>query len=100
MFASGQIPLVPRADGHLQASLPEMHVWLACPESGEVIDFTTGTLPQACLSTIGEPWLAPTPPEYLWTFGTRLPAGVRYVPDRDAIDLAIAVLRLQNREYP
>jgi hypothetical protein len=39
MFRSGLIPLVPRADGHLSASLPEMHVWLACPESEEIIDY-------------------------------------------------------------
>src|SRR6266545_1107093 len=39
LFLSGAIPLVRRTDGHLQASLPEMHVLLACPESTEVIDF-------------------------------------------------------------
>lgn len=100
LFAAGLIPVVPRADGHLQASLPEMHVWLASPESGEIIDFTTGLWPQACLDTIGEPWLAPPPPEYLWTFGSRLAAGVRYVPDRSAIDLLIAILRVQGRDYP
>jgi hypothetical protein len=77
-----------------------MHVWLASPDSGEVIDFTTGLWPEACRETIGEQWLAERPPEYLWTFGSRLPAGVRYMPDRDAIDLVIAVLRLQDREYP
>lgn len=100
MFLSGLIPLVPRNDGHMSASLPEMHVWLAVPESEEIIDFTTGLWPAACLSTIGHEWLAPRPPEYLWTFGSRLPAGVRYVPDHDAIDLVIAVLRLQDRDYP
>ena len=44
--------------------------------------------------------LAATPPKYVWTFGSRLPAGIRYVADRDAIDTAITVLRLQGREYP
>lgn len=100
LFASGLIPVVPRADGHVQASLPEMHVWLACPESGEVIDFTTGLWPLACREMIGMEWLAPLPPDYLWTFGSRLPTGVRYIPDRAAIDLVIAVLHLQDREYP
>jgi hypothetical protein len=100
LFLSGTIPLVERADGHLQASLPEMHVWLACPESTEVIDFTTGLWPDACRETIGEEWLAGRPPDYLWTFGSRLPAGVRYIPDRAAIDLVLAVLHLQDREYP
>ena len=41
---------------------PEMHVWLGCPGSGEFIDFTTSLWPAACLSTIGEEWLAPPPP--------------------------------------
>lgn len=100
LFTAGLTPLVRRTDGHMQASLPEMHVWLACPESTELIDFTTGLWPEACRETIGEQWLAPLPPEYLWTFGSRLPAGVRYIPDRDAIDLVIALLRLQDREYP
>lgn len=49
---------------------------------------------------IGEEWLAERPPEYLWTFGSRLTQSVRYTPDRDALDLVIAVLRLQDREYP
>ncbi|WP_171470578.1 hypothetical protein [Frigoriglobus tundricola] len=84
----------------MQASLPEMHVWLACPESTEVIDFTTGLWPEACREATGEEWLAPHPPDYLWTFGSRLPQSVRYVPDRTAIDLVIAVLHLQGREYP
>ncbi|MFO0824963.1 MAG: hypothetical protein U0792_17890 [Gemmataceae bacterium] len=100
LFASGHIPVVSRTDGHLQASLPEMHVWLACPDSGEIIDFTTGLWPQACRETLGEAWNALLPPDYLWTFVSRLPDGVRYIPDRDAIDLAIAILRLQDREYP
>lgn len=100
LFRTGVIPLVPRSDGHLQASLPEMHVWLACPESEELIDFTTGLWPDACRQTIGEEWLAAHPPAYVWTFGSRLPAGVRYAPAVDAIDLVCAVLRLQGREYP
>jgi hypothetical protein len=100
LFASGLIQVVPRSDGHFQAALPEMHVWLAIPDSEEIIDFTTGLWPTACREMIGHEWLAPLPPEYLWTFGSRLPDGVRYVPDRAAIDLVIAVLHLQDREYP
>jgi hypothetical protein len=60
---------------------------------------TTGLWPQACREMIGMEWLAPLPPEYLWTFGSKLPAGVRYMPDRNAIGLVIAVLRLQGRDY-
>jgi hypothetical protein len=81
-------------------SLPEVHIWLACPDTQELIDFTTGTWPEACRKVIGEERLAEQPPEYLWTFGSRLPDGVRYIPDRSAIDLVIQILTLQGREYP
>ena len=49
---------------------------------------------------IGEEWLAPPPPDYLWTFGARLPAGVRYVAAPDAIETVMQILRAQGREYP
>jgi hypothetical protein len=96
----GMSPVIRRGDGWVAASLPEMHVWLGCPRSGEVIDFTVGLWPAACLATIGAQWLAPPPPEYLWTFGAKLPAGVHYVRCRDAIDCVVAVLRAQGRQYP
>jgi hypothetical protein len=97
---AGISPVIRRGDRWIAASLPEMHIWLGCPGSGEILDFTTGLWPAACLATIGEEWLAPPPPDYLWTFGTRLPPGVNYLADRDAIDTVIAVLRQQDRQYP
>ncbi|MCI0457784.1 MAG: hypothetical protein L0Z62_12520 [Gemmataceae bacterium] len=100
LLRSGIVPVVRRADNLVAASLPEMHVWLACPDSGELVDFTTGHWPAACLATLGEDWPGPRPPEYLWTFGNRLPAGVNYLPDREAIDVAILILRQQGRDYP
>lgn len=100
LIRSGIVPVVRRADNVVAASLPEMHVWLACPDTGEIIDFTTALWPAACLATIGEEWPGPRPPEYLWTFGSRLPAGVNYIPDREAIDIVILILRQQGREYP
>ena len=45
-------------------------------------------------------WLAPPPPPYLWTLPKRLPAGVRYLADRAAIDTVTLVLRRQGRDYP
>ncbi len=100
LFLTGFTPLVQRADGHTAASLPEMHVWLGCPDSEEIIDFTTGLWPAACQATLGEDWLAEHPPEYLWTFGSRLPKDVRYIASREAIEVVIEVLRQQGREYP
>ena len=100
LVRSGVIPVMRRADGHLAPSLPEIHVWLGCPDTGEIIDFTTGLWPAACRATLGQEWLAPLPPPYFWNFGTRRPDGVNYLPARDAIDCVIALLRLQGREYP
>jgi hypothetical protein len=100
LFRSGIVPVVRHAGGHVGTSLPEMHVWLGCPDTGEIIDFTTGLWPAACAATLGQEWLAPPPPEYVWTFGARLPEGVRYAPDRDAIDTVISLLRRRGRQYP
>lgn len=100
LVRSGVFPVVERADGHVAVSLPELHVWLGCPDTGEIIDFTTGLWPLACRATLGQEWLAPMPPEYLWTFGARLPEGVRYVASREAIECVIAILRRQSRQYP
>jgi len=49
LIRAGSLLSIPRADGSLATSLPEMHVWLACPSTGEIIDFTTGPL-APCLS--------------------------------------------------
>ncbi len=100
LVRAGIIPVVRRANGHTAASLPELHVWLGCPETGEIIDFTTGLWPSACRATLGEQWLAPPPPEYLWTFGSRLPSGVSYIADRNAIETVVCILHLQGRHYP
>ncbi len=89
-----------RIGDSLNYSLPEMHCWLGIVETQEVIDFTTGLWPEACYYRIGEPWLAERPPEYLWTLGERLPSGVRYQADHEAIELAILLLARQGRQYP
>jgi len=100
LILSGISPIILLGDGSVAASIPEMHVWLSCPASGEIIDFTTGLWPAACLATLGQEWLAPPPPEYFWNFGSRLPVGVKYLAARDAIDIVLAILHQQDREYP
>jgi hypothetical protein len=92
--------VVRRADGLVACSLPEVHVWLACPETQELIDFSAGLLPAACKAAIGLEWLAPAPPDYLWAACTALPDGVSYRPSREAIDCVLAILRQQGRRYP
>lgn len=96
---AGIVPVV-RREGGLAFSLPEMHVWLGCPDSGEIIDFTVGLWPLACKATLGLDWPGPAPADYFWNFGTRRPEGVHYLPDRDAIDLVVELLRQQGRSYP
>ena len=59
LAADGIFRLVEREDGRTALSLPEMHVWLGCPDTGELLDFTTGLWPQACQAILGLPWLAP-----------------------------------------
>jgi hypothetical protein len=59
----------------------------------------TGLWPEACRNFLGLDWLAPAPPEYPWTFGTRLPEGVKYIADKEAIETVIEILRLQDRPY-
>lgn len=48
----GIFPVVECADGHAALSLPELHVWPGCPDTGEVIDFTAGLWPLACREAI------------------------------------------------
>jgi hypothetical protein len=97
---AGIVPAARRPDGHVAAGLPEMHVWLACPGSGEPTDFTTGPWTAACKAPLGREWLAAGPPAYLRAFGTRCPGGARYRPGRGAIATAIRFLRQQGRQCP
>jgi hypothetical protein len=66
--------------------LPEIHVWVGVEVDGtwEVVDLTTGRLPELCRNLARLPWRSPAPPDYLWA--SRAPDGfdVRYVPLEDA----------------
>jgi hypothetical protein len=79
------------------AALPEMHVWLGLPDSQELIDFSTGLWPQQCLALLGQPWLAPPPPEYLWCKARELPPRVYYQPQREATLVAARLIRQLRR---
>jgi len=46
--------------------LPELHVWVGLPDTQELVDLTVRNFPKACLQVLGEPWLGPHPPDYLW----------------------------------
>src|SRR5262245_898416 len=42
---------------------------------------------------LGLDWPGSLPPDYFWNFGSRLPADVRYVASREAIECAVLMLR-------
>lgn len=50
-----------------QGLLPELHAWVVDPEEKVLIDGTTGSQPAQCRNLLGLPWLAPAPPDFLWT---------------------------------
>jgi hypothetical protein len=72
--------------------LPEMHVWVALPDERQVVDFSTGELPEQA-KRAGFVWTGPKPPDYLWD--THIPEGVRYAPDLDATRLADLLCRFK-----
>ena len=96
----GVLTALRRPDGQVAPSLPEMHVWLGCPDTNEVIDFTVGFWPAACKALTGLEWPAPLPPDYLWCLGPRRPRRVNYIPDGEAVAVAVNLLRRQGRDYP
>lgn len=78
-----------QSGGHL----PEMHVWVALPDTMELIDLTTCYVPANCKAMTGLDWLGPKPPDYIWTtpdkgFGDT----VAMIPDVDATILALTLL--------
>lgn len=73
------------AAGHL----PEMHVWVGLPDSGELVDFSTGAFRKLAQERFGLRWLSPDPPVFLW--GTP-PEGTIYTPHKDAIEFTLKTL--------
>lgn len=62
----------------VRGMLPEIHAWLAILETQEVIDFSTGYLPEQAKEMHGLEWSAPQPPIFLWTTAKEIPNGVCY----------------------
>ncbi len=67
-----------------QDLMPEVHCWVALPDSGEVVDLSTKYL-RAQAARLGVQWTGSEPPDYLWATAAELPDGVRYVPCLEAI---------------
>ena len=51
--------------------LPEMHVWVAIPETQEIIDLTTKYLTYQAMDLANIKWTAAIPPDYLWVQGVQ-----------------------------
>ena len=76
-------PEHPRSQEQMRAGrLPELHAWVGIPATQEVVDLTTRNFPKACMAVLGEPWLGPKPPDYLWQ--RELPDWVVYEPNEQA----------------
>ncbi|MCI0640721.1 MAG: hypothetical protein L0Y72_24350 [Gemmataceae bacterium] len=69
--------------------LPEIHVWAAIPERGELIDMTTRYWPEQCRLIQGLDWPGEKPPTYFWGTADEVPERVLYKPDMKAIALAL-----------
>lgn len=85
----------PRSPASLRAvragNLPEMHVWLALPETRTIIDFTTWEWSTRAAGG-GISWHPDLlPPNYLWT--QALPERVVYRPVPEACRLAMYLAR-------
>jgi hypothetical protein len=68
-----------------EGGLPEIHIWCALPDYRELVDFSTGYLPQVAKKQHGYTWWTEAPPAYVWG---RPPADAFYEPSREAIRFA------------
>jgi hypothetical protein len=90
MWTPGELPSQ-RAIG--LGHMPEMHVWLGLPDSGEIVDFSTGLFPAQARAIMEYDWPQELlPPAYYW--GGREGLGrACYAPDMDAIGYALSYVR-------
>lgn len=91
-FEWGGGPAANRHVGKLaegKTPLPEMHCWLYLNSTREIIDFSLCELGQVITAITGEDWEV-TLPDYIWCRAAELPTGTIYLPNADAVKLAIA----------
>ena len=72
-----------------------MHSWVVIPETQEIIDMSTGSLPENCMAMTGMDWPGDKPPQYLWANTQELidnKQGPIYLPVLDATKFLIASL--------
>ncbi len=80
--------------------LPELHAWVALPDAGEILDFSTRDFKRLALMA-GLRWTAADPPDYLWCHVEELAdRWTVYRADPDATVFVAALLwTLYQPEY-
>lgn len=79
-------------------ALPEMHCFIFLPDTQEIVDFSTRSIPRFA-ERIGfkfEPEFVP--PTYYWEHPAVLHPVAMYIPNVDATKLAIKILKQQHYE--
>jgi hypothetical protein len=80
-----------------EGGMPEIHVWCGIPTTGELVDLTTGFLPDLLAESLpAEKWTAPPPPAFFWGTNADFPKGWRYEATLPAILLAFQFLQEGN----
>lgn len=81
-----------------QGALPEIHVWLGDVERQELVDPTTGDLPEHARRFIGVAWETRRPPDFLWAPIAEVPDDASYQPSEEATKTAGRILLGQPME--
>jgi len=78
--------------------LPEMHVWVADPETQEMIDISSKYFPRQCMEMLGVDWPGDLPPDYLWMKAGTVQESCRYIPYEEATIVAMQFFAHYMRE--
>ena len=77
--------------------LPEVHMWAALPDRGEIVDFSTAGFKRIAKEHHGLPWETPDPPLYIWG---QPPERTLYKPIKEAIVFMLRwIVRKQLTDY-
>jgi hypothetical protein len=75
-------------------AMPEIHCWVGIPKTDEIVDLTTGFLPELLTVALpSEKWTQLAPPPFFWGPRATLPDGWHYWATIDAIRIAFGLLR-------
>ena len=81
----------------LKGLLPELHVWVAIPDSLEIVDIETARFPHVAKNMIGVQWdESLLPPDFLWTSQDKVmwELDCSYMPSMEAIQEVLEFVKL------